>query len=274
VHSDIEKISGQIESATREYKAQHDKEQSPPVVNAVLRRPQSEIDEENARARRHEGRDSARLTVETIGLVLGTVLAIATIGQWIVTKEAVRIAAKSANAAERGAEASEKQVEATQASIHATVDAFRLDQRAWLGVNNLAIVVLKSGEPLRVDADIANTGKTPALNIRVANAGIQTNFGPLDVDSFIASGKLGKPKQPPSTDVIFPNSSAKIPFPTDQSLNDMLVTQINAHTLWVYVFGDIYYRDSFGGEHVTEFCGSYDPPTRRFNSCPKHVRAN
>jgi len=281
LHSDIDKISSQIESATAEYKANNEKDKPAPVVNAVMARSQAEIDEENAREGRHETRaartewrDNKRLQVETAALILGGILAVATIGQWIVTKEAVRVAARSAAASERSAAASESQARTTQESVQSTVDVFRLEQRAWVVVNSIVLTTLKVDEPLRIDGDIVNTGKTPAFNIRLANTGIQTNYGPLDIEEFIASGKLKKPIKPPSTAVAGPNSSFKIPFSTDQNMTDTWVADIGSHKMWVYVFGDIYYRDAFGAEHLTEFCGSYDPPTRRFDNCPKHIRAN
>jgi hypothetical protein len=274
LHSDIEKISNQIETATSEHKSNSDKEQPAPVVNAVLHRPQAEVDNENARAARHETRDANRLRLETWGVAVGAIVAFATIGQLFLTTKAVRIAATSANAAQKSAAASEGQVEVTKKSIQATVDAFRLDQRAWMGISNVALSVLKVGEPLRVDADIVNTGKTPAFSVRIDKTGIQTNYGPLDVDQFIASGKLSKPIQPPSTGVSGPNSSIKIPFHTDQPMTEVWIDQINSHALWIYVFGDIHYRDAFGVEHTTQFCGSYDPPTQRFDNCPKHNRAD
>ena len=116
--------------------------------------------------------------------------------------------------------------------------------------------------------------KTPALNLRLEKSGIQTNYGPLDIDKFIASGKLKKPHGTVSNSVLLPNGSAKIPFQTDQNLTDTFVAQIIDHTLWVYLFGDIHYRDVFGREHVTRFCGIYDPPTRRFDNCPSHIDVN
>lgn len=158
-------------------------------------------------------------------------------------------------------------------SLGATIDNFHLEQRAWVGVSTMALTVILENEPLRAEAEITNSGKTPAFKVRIDKAGIQTNYGPLDVDDFIASGKWKKPTQPRSSPTIFPNSGVKIPFHTDQNLTEMWVKQIADHVLWVYIFGDIYYRDAFGIEHMTEFCGHYDPPTRRFDGCPHHSRA-
>ncbi len=68
--------------------------------------------------------------------------------------------------------------------------------------------------------------------------------------------------------------SEKIPFHTDENLNETFVAQIADHTLWVYLFGDLHYHDVFGREHPARFCGIYDPPTRRFDNCPNHISVN
>ena len=134
LHSDIEKISRSIETATAEYKSHQSEEQSPPIVNAVLHRPESEVHEENARATRHEqrearheGRDRNRLAIESIGLGIAISLAIANIGLWLVTKQMSKSTADAAAAAK-------DQAIASKVSIESAVAQFHLDQRAWLNI--------------------------------------------------------------------------------------------------------------------------------------------
>jgi hypothetical protein len=176
LHSDIEKISDQIETATSEYKAHNNKEQSLPAVNAVLHRPQAEIDNKEARATRHETRDVDRLRIERWGLAVGAIVAFVTFGQLFLTSRAVRIASISATAAQSSAKASAQGVDATKQSIEATINQFHLDQRAWLAIKPDPIVFPKLGGNFQptpgVDPHISailniqNTGKTPARRIK------------------------------------------------------------------------------------------------------------
>jgi hypothetical protein len=113
----LNRIRAQIEANTTQ-----NKQQPPPEIAVVVRRTQSEIDEETTRNAHHEGRDSKRLLIETVGVVLGTILACATILQWIQTREATRIASISARASMESAEASKAGVLATQKSIETSID--------------------------------------------------------------------------------------------------------------------------------------------------------
>jgi cytoskeletal protein RodZ len=167
LHSDIEKISGQVKSATAEYKAEHDKEKAPPVVNAVLSRPQAEVDEERTRETHKEERDSKRLTIETVGLWIAVVLAVATVGLWIVTKQAANTAAIAAKAAQQSAAASQEGVEINKRSIESSIAASQLDQRPWVYVSSLSL----TGEPEsnkegpKIAVFMLNSGKAMALKV-------------------------------------------------------------------------------------------------------------
>jgi len=45
---------------------------------------------------------------------------------------------------------------------------FKVEQRAWIGYNTMAITNLKAGEPLRCDIKLLNSGKTFALDVSIA----------------------------------------------------------------------------------------------------------
>ena len=276
LHGDLGEINHSIKADIAERRNRKNEEGDKLITVKILREPGAETAEIEGRNAgiRAENRDRRRLLIERIALFVGATVAVANFGLWIETAKSSRIAATAAKAAQEGARASSDQASATRQSIEATVSNFRLDQRAWVGINALNLTVLKNSEPLRAEGDVFNTGKIPALNLRLEKSGIQTNYGPLDIDKFIASGKLKKPHGTVSNSVLLPNGSAKIPFQTDQNLTDTFVAQIIDHTLWVYLFGDIHYRDVFGREHVTRFCGIYDPPTRRFDNCPSHIDVN
>jgi hypothetical protein len=96
----LEKISSQIEAATSEYRAHSTHNHAPQLLTAELRRPQSEIDNEETRQARKETRDRQRLTVEVVGIALASIVVFANIFLWIETRKAVRVAAVSADAAQ------------------------------------------------------------------------------------------------------------------------------------------------------------------------------
>jgi hypothetical protein len=261
LRTEIEKICRRIEANTAEHHAANEKEPTPQVVTALLSRSQSEIDKEETnaahqekRATRHERRDIRRLQIETLALGLGAILAAATIGQWIVTKQAVRIAAKSADAAQRGAAASETQVKATQESIHATVNAFQVDQRAWVNISDVIPPTLQAKTPLLVVIDIRNTGKTPAKLAQYRGIG-----------EIQPKGILPKQSDQPirGTVIIPPNGLFHVTlgnFQTHPSDDDLKAISSGDKVIWIH--GAITYADVFKQTHSTKFCYYFLPQER------------
>jgi len=266
LHSDIEKISNQIESATTEYKAQNDKEQSAPVVNAVLHRPQTEIDSEEARAARQETRDTNRLRLEAAAVIAGGIVAIATLGQLMLTKRAVNIAAVSADAAQKG-------VNATQQSIETTVKQFQLDQRAWVGP-----IQVSQPPEFKVDPDlrgyvvITNTGKSPALSeehtISEMAMPRKMKFAP----------QYGKNESPiTGKSAMQPNAWYKVPVWANPPISGDFVKWINSGDLRLYLFGTITYLDIFQQRHRTTFCYWFDTSDKSrpaFSTCDTYNEAD
>ena len=250
LHSDIEKIGGQIEAATSEYKANNDKEQSAPVVNAVLHRPQTEIDNDEARATRHETRDTNRLRLETLAVVVGGVVAMATLGQLILTKRAVSIAAQSADAAQRSAQASESAVQATKQSIQSQIDNFHLEQRAWL-VTGGHMGPIDINHPIPEDTQInaINYGRTFAFRVTSSS---RLQFYPVKQLKLEAIKEI-----PKELSIMAPNLIYKTGF-TDDPLSKLPLRDahpgINGNW-YAYMWGEISYWDIFKIHHHTRFCG-------------------
>ena len=53
-------------------------------------------------------------------------------------------------------------------SIQAAQDAFRDDQRAWVGVSKASLIQFEAGKPIKIDVLVLNTGKTPARKAHMA----------------------------------------------------------------------------------------------------------
>lgn len=266
LHGDIQKISRQIESAATDYKTEHAKEKPAPVVNAVLTRPEAEVHEDNARAGRHEGRDVTRLQVEVVGLVIGAILAGGTIMQLIVTVRTVGIAAKAAAASERNAAASEEQVRATQESIAATVNAFHLDQRAWLTIT-FQPGTLYSGKPITNQIELSNTGKTPATELH----GFYVFKSIESADNLLFDAKEGRINISfhslfPAQKNVFPSALLWKNPSTGQIGERILLPptldRIKDGQIIFVTYGRFDYADVFGDAHWITFCEYSSPPVR------------
>ena len=99
--------------------------------------------------------------------------------QTVAAQTASDAAEKAAAAANKSAEIAGRQVAAMEEQTNVTMDAMRLDQRAWVGYSGYVLQARKdrtsawtnrepkAGEQFRVRFLIQNTGKTPAFNVRV-----------------------------------------------------------------------------------------------------------
>lgn len=133
-----------------------------------------------------------------------------------------------------------------QRSLDATIDQFHLDQRAWVSILSVQLDKPYSiNNPGDVVVELANTGKTPALNAAITGG----NF------SFLPNFGL-EPLKEIKRMVIAPNSN------TDEMF--LPIPPMNATTK-IYVRFKIEYRDVFqkptDEPHSTTFCGYY-PSTK------------
>jgi len=121
---------------------------------------------------------------------------------------------------------------------------------------------------------LTNSGRSPAFDLRVSNAGIQTSPMMLDVDRWASTNRknLLRAKATPLA-VMAPTDPYVIPY-EEININKDTADQINSRKLWVYIFGDVRYFDSFGQKHFTQFCGVYDPKRVVVNFCPTHIHAD
>lgn len=152
--------------------------------------------------------------------------------------------------------------DSSKQSIQATQDSMRLDERAWVGIGLFRVVQLDDKQ-LRIDIETVNSGKTPALsrteafNIRWDP---QVRKGPpedlLDKLEFQAAEAL--PPQGHHTMHI------------ELNWKDLaLYKLVQDEKTFVSVFGEIRYKDVFGGKtHSTDFClWLVDPNTKDLGFC-------
>lgn len=179
---------------------------------------------------------------------------------------------RTADASIIAAEASQDAVAIADRSLKSSIENFQRDERPWIVVKLMEFAVTKQdkGYTLSGDVVIQNSGKSPAWNMHVSHAGTQTNYGMLDVDKWTATHP-SDPMLKIVTDsaIISAGDQATIPF-TEYPVSDKFGEDIKSHKLWVYTFGDISYTDSYGINHLTRYCGIWNPKTTRYDFCPNH----
>lgn len=271
LHSDIEKVSRSIDTASADYHAEkeHSRTQQP-VILGELRRPQPEIDAEEsresrkeARAGRHEERDSARLRFESAGLLIAAALAVANIGLWIATMRGVKIAAISAKA-------SQESVQAAKQSIESSIRTSELDQRPWVYVSSLNLTrePEENKEGPKIGVSVMNSGKTMALHVIPI---YETGSAPFDkVPPF---PKNFTPQEPIQLGILPPNAG-NFGFPTIpmKSITDPVqLAGYNRGAAIIYIHVKLTYSDIFGNTYWTTICGfhTHGTPLNFFTLC-KH----
>ena len=133
-------------------------------------------------------------------------------------------------------------------SLKTTQNAFRDDQRAWIGVVGLSPFNLKVGESPSFSAIGINIGKTPAINTQtfIAAQGILRD-SKIEF-TYVPIGMRSRSVVVPSSQLSIGPSGAIVPF-TSAQIND-----ITSGRVVVYVYGKVMYEDVFRRGHQTTFC--------------------
>lgn len=260
-HKNIEKIVRSIEGAAADYHAQHQQPAGPPpVILGELRRPQSEIDQQEAREAREEARDTrqedrdrTRLRFEAAGLAVGCILAAANVGLLWVTKEV-------AESTRDAAAAANSQAQVTKISIEATVQQYRLDQRAWMGVEDVAGTA-NVGEYFAVVIHTKNTGKTPARNVKFDGKLTPRQSMPDASLDCVLTQKSS------TRTVVAPNAFDSIPIRADiwgKLTKDAIQ---NLGTKRIYIHGCMLYDDIFTQRHWLTLCSYWRDDIKAFAYC-------
>jgi len=154
-----------------------------------------------------------------------------------------------------------------------TRDAFRADQRAWVGqsgaIRPSQSDLEKGGGNFIFGVGLANSGRTPALELhssttsRFRRAGIEPDFTFSDAsaNSIESSGAL------------FPGGGSNaIALPVSMSLP--VIESIKKGELVFYVYGNVRYKDVFGRPHTTTWCIFLRPDLNRMGICNRYNSAD
>jgi hypothetical protein len=160
------------------------------------------------------------------------------------TMNQVELARVQAEAAKRAADAAEK-------SIAANLEAFRLGQRAWVGVKGIRLKgERKEGERLEAVIIVENTGRTPALEVVVQKA---VSAAYPTKEALRQPVKGGK-----AIFVLAPNNNFLSLKTVTESLSETDLRALESEKRGVfYLYGIITYKDIFDRRHETGFCAFY-----------------
>jgi hypothetical protein len=158
-----------------------------------------------------------------------------------------------------------------------------LDQRPWVGLigsNHISIEMVK-GTPIKMHLEFQNVGKTPALDeISVNNFANRPVSYPMPDFGGYSKNDAG----PPIT--LMPNAIAGAIITTDKPgksgipviLSDADIDGFKTGKVQLFAYGSIWYNDTFGKPHRTDYCLQFLPPSGAtpggVAACPTHNYAD
>src|ERR1035437_2196685 len=194
--------------------------------------------------------DKTKPYVEAAGVLLLAIYTFYTIKMYCANKQA-------ADAATRAAKAAEDSVTEARNNAH-------LDERAWLGVDNIPGSA-KIGTFFSAIVYFKNTGKTPARNMRF--------WGQLDKmqsEPNAASG-CGEALKISSRGLVAPGSFHSIPAQTIghwPKLENGWQKSLSNEGKKIYIYGCVVYDDIFMNKlHWLTFCSSWRDDIHAFENC-------
>jgi hypothetical protein len=205
-------------------------------------------------------------TVAIIGLIVGIFVALVALNQLDAMRE--QSDAMRLQLAEMKSGSADTKTIAESAK--AQTEALILDQRPWVGIKSMRMETFEVNKPVQVVILLTNSGKTFARQVVVVG---HKAIGRKDVvPDFDQMSKI-LPKKPARPKVIFPNLMVSVMQNTSFLLSESQFAEIRNRTQIFYIFGYITYTDAFDKEHMTEFCGLYDPNNPELYLCDQHQNA-
>src|ERR1035438_24270 len=141
--------------------------------------------------------------------------------------------------------------------LDASIEASRTDQRAWVGVIEVASPPeLRQGTVLNSTVTISNQGKTPAYNV-IQRAGFRIikNGDQFDPEREVAASS------PQTQGIIMPSGKRELSICTLGAIGSQRADELNSGEYRLFLFGKITYDDAFGRHHQTRFCMVMEIPS-------------
>jgi hypothetical protein len=172
---------------------------------------------------------------------------------------------ESASAAGRSAKAAERTAAITEHSVALSRELFQISERTHVSVKGFS-AQLSADSDGRVIAEIQNAGKTTAKRVTtILNLGVSQQ--PLS-EQLLMTDLL--PITPRPLDLVASNVIT-VEVPLGPVATQSTIKAIQEGTTTLYVWGHIEYADTFGKQHKTIFCATYDPHSKeKFSFCAYH----
>lgn len=165
------------------------------------------------------------------------------------------------------ATAARDSLEQSKRALDASIEVSRSDQRAWVGMTEVAPewrdadgkpLFIKEGAHYHVGVTIVNSGRTPALKVRSkmrlwsfpANNKFVPDYGNVTAQSV---GVL-----PPQGKFIITS------LPSLKIINTSDIASLKNGSQILYLYGQIEYEDIFGIQHRTTYCSTLAPTLDSF----------
>jgi len=164
----------------------------------------------------------------------------------------------------------------SDASLKASIEASRMDQRAWVGVKSVALEPVEIGKQMVVKVGLSNSGRTYALDIEYCGR-FYAYLGEVPDETILKRWEADeKTLRKNRYGVMFPGEDdGFVPFTADAKLaSDADVKTLKEGTQNIYLIGVVKYNDAFREPHETRFFYRYLHRFSRFEARDKHNSAN
>lgn len=160
-------------------------------------------------------------------------------------------------------------VRTAQKAYSFTREALMLDQRAWVGIQNVRMLTFEVGKPIVAIVVFINTGKTPAIEAKaftlLLSGGRLTDIGSFDFEQESKNIKISQ-----SVTHVQPGNVIEVPVTSSTSMEEAEFVSIKSGRTVLYVFGKLTYSDVFDRKHTSWVCAHYVPSNNSFPNCEKY----
>jgi hypothetical protein len=174
-------------------------------------------------------------------------------------------ATQQANTSAQTARASEISARAAEAGVKTSIDRLEYELRPYVHPTVVEMLKLELGKPVSMRVTLQNTGKTPAVDLKIR---FQAAYGTPDAEIPDKIEYYGKPIEGRP----FLGSGMPSYLTTDESELVPYVKRIKDSEIRIYILGDVDYDDiiDIKTRFYSEFCFYYVPVRNAFEPCKKH----
>jgi hypothetical protein len=143
-------------------------------------------------------------------------------------------------------------------ALDAAIAQYKLDERAWIGIGSFRSVQFGKGQSWKVDVDIFNSGKTPALQLEQASEfGVELGFPVKNVPTDWFASMQFTPAE-----AIPPQGRYTIHAEIPEQVISQVYDAVKSKDRTIYIYGGIRYKDISGGDGYTEYCFLMSDPDK------------